>query len=103
MTIDKTFAGDLQATSKGQMLSAMGAVKGSAAYVAIESVTGTLAGRRGTFLLQHSGTMDRGTASLSVTVVPDSGSDELAGLAGTMHIKIEGGVHSYDFSYTLQR
>lgn len=90
MTIDKTFAGDLQATSRGQMLSAMGGVKGSAGYVAIERVTGTLAGRRGTFLLQHTGTMNRGAATLSVSVVPDSGTDALSGLAGTMEIKIEG-------------
>ena len=103
LTIDKTFTGALQATSNGQMLSAMGGVKGSAGYVAIERVSGTLAGRRGSFVLQHSGTMDRGAASLSVSVVPDSGSDELAGLAGTMQIKIEGGLHSYEFSYTVPR
>ena len=101
MTIDKTFAGELEGSSKGQMLSAMGAVKGSAGYVAIERVSGTLAGRRGTFVFQHNATMDRGSPSLTIGVVPDSGSDELAGLAGTMHIKIEGGQHSYEFTYTL--
>jgi uncharacterized protein DUF3224 len=101
MTIDKTFAGELEGASKGQMLSAMGAVKGSAGYVAIERVSGTLAGRRGTFVLQHSATMDRGSPSLTIGVVPDSGSDELAGLAGTMLIKIEGSQHLYEFTYTL--
>lgn len=101
MTIDKTFAGDLQGTSKGQMVSAMGGVKGSAGYVAMERVTGTLAGRRGTFVLQHTGTMNRGAATLSVSVVPDSGAEELAGLAGTMEIKIEGKVHSYELTYVL--
>ena len=101
MTIDKTFAGELEGTSKGQMLSAMGAVKGSAGYVAIERVSGTIAGRRGTFVLQHNATMDRGSPSLTIAVVPDSGSDELAGLAGTMQIKIEGGQHFYEFTYTL--
>ena len=101
MTIDKTFAGELEGSSKGQMLSAMGAVKGSAGYVAIERVSGTLAGRRGTFVLQHHATMDRGSPSLTISVVPDSGADELAGLAGTMQIKIEGGQHLYEFTYTL--
>ena len=101
LTIDKTFTGDLQGTSKGQMVSAMGGVKGSAGYVAMERVTGTLAGRRGTFALQHTGTMNRGAATLSVSVVPDSGSDELTGLAGTMEIKIEGKLHSYEFTYVL--
>jgi hypothetical protein len=100
-TIDKRFHGDLEATSKGQMLSAGTGVKGSAGYVAIERVSGTLAGRRGTFVLQHTGTMSRGAPSLAVGVVPDSGTDELTGLAGTMDIIIEGGAHSYRFAYTL--
>jgi hypothetical protein len=103
MTIDKTFAGELEATSKGQMLSAMGGVKGSAGYVAIERVSGSLAGRRGSFVLQHSATMDRGSPSLTISVVPDSGSEELTGLAGTMEIRIDSGQHFYDFSYTLSR
>ena len=103
MTIDKTFTGDLQATSKGQMLSAMGGVKGSAGYVAMERVTGTLAGHRGSFVLQHTGTMNRGAATLNVSVVPDSGTEELSGLAGTMEIKIEGKTHSYEFTYVLPR
>jgi hypothetical protein len=101
MTIDKTFSGDLQGTSKGEMLSAMGGVKGSAGYVAMESVSGTLQGRTGSFVLQHTGTMTRGAPSLSVTVVPDSGKGQLAGIAGKMAIVIEGGKHSYDFEYTL--
>lgn len=101
-TIDKTFHGDLDATSKGQMLSAAGSVKGSAGYVAIERVTGTLGGRRGSFILQHDATMDRGTPQLLVKVVPDSGTDELTGLRGTMSIDIApGGAHSYTFEYTI--
>lgn len=101
MSIDKRFDGDLEGTTKGQMLTGMTSVKGSAGYVAIERVTGTLAGRSGSFILQHSGTMDRGAPSLSVTVVPDSGTEQLAGLAGSMQIDITAGVHSYRFDYTL--
>ena len=101
LTIDKRFHGDLDATSKGQMLSAMTGVPNSAGYVAIERVTGTLGGRRGTFVLQHSGTMERGAQRLTLTVVPDSGAGELAGLAGAMTIQIANGVHAYAFEYTL--
>lgn len=101
MTIDKQFHGDLEATSKGQMLSAMTATKGSAGYVAIEKVSGTLHGRKGTFVLQHSGTMTRGEPGLSVTVVPDSGTGELVGLTGKMTIKIEDGKHFYEFQFAL--
>jgi hypothetical protein len=101
MTIDKRFQGDLQATSKGQMLTGMSSIKGSAGYVAIERVSGTLAGRRGSFILQHSGTMVRGAPSLTVAVVPDSGTDELTGVSGTMIIDVTGGRHSYTFEYTL--
>jgi hypothetical protein len=101
MSIDKQFHGDLEATSEGEMLSALTSVKGSAGYVAIEFVTGTLHGRSGRFAMQHSGTMDRGRPSLSVTVVPDSGTDELAGLTGRMEIIIESGKHSYVFEYEL--
>jgi flagellar basal body rod protein FlgG len=101
MSIDKRFQGDLEATSKGQMLAAVTSVKGSAGYVAIEHVTGSLHGRSGTFTLQHSGTMTRGAPQLTVGVVPDSGTGELAGLAGTMAITIADGKHSYDFEYTL--
>lgn len=101
MTIDKQFHGDLEAGSQGQMLSAMGSVKGSAGYVAIERVTGTLQGRTGSFVLQHSGTMTRGAPQLVISVVPDSGTDELAGLAGQMTIVIADGKHSYEFDYTL--
>ena len=100
-TIEKQFAGDLDGRSKGQMLSAGTDVTGSAGYVAIEHVTGTLHGRSGTFALQHSGTMTRGTPSLSVTVVPDSGTGQLTGLAGTMAIIITEGKHAYEFDYTL--
>lgn len=100
-SIDKTFRGDLEATSRGEMLAAMGQVQGSAGYVAMECVHGTLHGRTGTFVLQHSSTMDRGVPLQNVRVVPDSGTGELAGLAGTMTIVIEGGRHSYEFDYTL--
>jgi hypothetical protein len=101
MSIDKKFSGDLQGTSKGEMLSAMTATKGSAGYVAIERVLATLHGRTGTFVLQHTGTMTRGTPQLSVTVVPDSGTGQLVGLSGTLTIKIEGGKHFYDLEYTI--
>jgi hypothetical protein len=101
MSLDKQFRGDLEATSKGQMLAVQGDVKGSAGYVAIERVIGTLAGRTGTFALQHTGTMNRGVPEQSVTVVPDSGTRELAGLSGKMTIKIAEGKHSYEFDYEL--
>jgi hypothetical protein len=101
MSIDKEFLGDLAATSKGEMLSARTAVKGSAGYVAIERVSGSLQGKRGTFVLQHTGTMNQGTPELAVTVVPDSGTDELVGLAGSMTIDIAEGRHSYTFNYSL--
>ncbi len=103
MSIDKQFHGGLEATSRGEMLSAGTAVKGSAAYSAVERVSGTLDGRRGTFVLQHTGVMTRGVPSLVITVVPDSGTGELAGLTGTMAIQIEGGKHSYTFEYSLPR
>ena len=101
MLIDKKFSGDLEGTSRGQMLAAGTAVAGSAGYVAMEQVTGTLAGRSGSFVLQHSGTMTRGAAQLTVTVVPDSGAGELVGLTGRMNIVIADGRHSYEFDYAL--
>ena len=101
MSLDKQFHGDLEGTSAGEMLSAGTVTKGSASYVAIERVSGTLAGREGTFVLQHSATMNRGVPSLSITVVPDSGTGDLAGLTGTMMIVIEDGKHFYEFEYTL--
>jgi hypothetical protein len=102
MTIDKQFHGDLEGTSKGQMLAMQGDVKGSAGYVAMERVTGTLAGRSGSFALQHTGSMNRGATELSVTVVPDSGTAGLAGLHGRMNIIRAEGKHSYEFEYTLE-
>jgi hypothetical protein len=99
--IDKQFHGDLEATSQGQMLSAGVSGKGSAGYVAIERVTGTLSGRHGSFVLQHHGIMNRGVPSLTIAVVPDSGTGELEGLTGKMEIVIAGGKHSYDFEYTI--
>jgi hypothetical protein len=102
MSIDKRFHGDLEGTSEGEMLTAGTDVKGSAGYVAMERVSATLHGRRGTFALQHSGTMTRGAPQLTITVVPDSGTGELAGLAGEMTITIApDGKHSYDFEYTI--
>lgn len=102
MSIDKVFEGSLSATSKGEMLSLMTDVKGSAAYVAIERVTGTLSGRRGSFALQHNASMDRGKPMQTITVVPDSGTEELAGLSGSMTIRIEGGKHFYEFVYAVK-
>jgi len=99
--LDKQFHGDLEGASKGQMLAAGTAVEGSGAYVAFELVTGRLNGKQGSFILQHKGTMRKGVYKLSVTVVPDSGTGELAGIAGAMTIIIEGGKHSYEFEYTL--
>lgn len=101
LSIDKTFSGGLAGTSKGQMVGAFTTVEGSAGYVALERVTGTLNGRKGSFILQHSGTMQKGVSTMIVTVVPDSGTEELTGLAGSMEIIIEGKQHSYVFSYTL--
>jgi hypothetical protein len=101
MTIDKQFHGDLEGTSKGQMLTGMTEVKGSAGYVAIEKVSGTLKGRSGSFILQHTGVMNRNVPQLTITVVPDSGTGELTGLAGAFTIKIADGKHSYEFEYTL--
>lgn len=100
-TIDKQFRGDLEAHSLGEMLSAGGEVTGSAGYVAIERVTGTLHGHHGSFLLQHNGTMNRGAAQLSIHVIPDSGTDQLTGLTGSMAIIIENGQHAYTFDYEL--
>lgn len=101
MSIDKTISGDLVATTSGQMLSAMTDVVGSAGYVAIERVDGSLHGRKGTFVLQHGGTMSRGEPSLSVSVVPDSGTGELVGLGGEFRIIIADGEHRYEFDYSL--
>jgi hypothetical protein len=102
MSIDKQISGDLEAVTSGQMLSAMTETKGSAGYVAIEKITGTLHGKKGSFVLQHSGTMNRGTdSSLVVSVVPDSGTAELVGLQGTFNIIIADGKHSYEFVYSL--
>jgi hypothetical protein len=103
MSIDKRYHGDLEAISKGEMLTAMTSTPGSAGYVAIEKVSGTLHGRKGTFALQHNATMTRGEPSLNVIVVPDSGTGELAGLSGAMKIDIAaGGKHSYVFDYRLE-
>ena len=99
--LDKQFSGDLEASSRGQMLAVRTELPGSAGYVAMERVIGTLDGKTGTFALQHSGTMNRGKPGLIISVVPDSGTGELAGIAGTMSITIVDGKHSYDFEYTV--
>ena len=102
MTLDKHYHGDLEGTGTGQMLTAGTEVKGSGAYVAIEKVAGTLKGRIGTFVLQHTGTMTQNAPQLTILVVPDSGTGELKGLTGKMTIKIAAdGKHSYEFDYTL--
>ena len=101
MSLDKQFHGDLEATSLGEMIAHRTAVDGSAGYVAMERVVGTLMGKRGTFVLQHSSTMARGAATQSITVVPDSGTDELMGLSGSMTISIVDKKHFYDFTFAL--
>jgi Protein of unknown function (DUF3224) len=101
LSIDKQYHGDLEAIARGEMLTAGTAVKNSAGYVAIEGVSGTLHGRKGTFVLQHNGTMTRGEPSLTITVVPDSGTGELAGIEGSMTITIVDRKHSYELNYTL--
>ena len=102
MSIDKQFHGDLEATSKGEMLAAGSGGKGSSGgYVALERVTGTLGGRSGSFVLQHNATMTRGEPNLNIIVVPDSGSGALTGLTGKMNIIIADGKHSYEFDYVL--
>lgn len=101
MALDKQFHGDLNAHSYGQMIAHSTMTPGSAGYVAMEQVTGLLGGKSGSFVLQHSATMNRGAPSLTLTVVPDSGTDELKGLSGSMQIIIENKQHYYDFDYTL--
>ena len=101
MSIDKQFRGDLEANSQGEMLSAGTDIQGSAGYVAIERVTGTLNGRSGGFVLQHNATMTRGAPYLNIVVVPDSGTEDLVGLSGTMQIIIDKGKHSYEFQYSI--
>jgi hypothetical protein len=101
MSIDKQFHGELEGTSKGQMLTGGTIIRNSAGYVAIERVTGSVKGRKGSFILQHNGTMNRGEPSLVITVVPDSGTEQLEGLKGTMKIDINAGKHSYELEYVL--
>jgi hypothetical protein len=103
MSLDKQWSGALSGTSRGEMLTAMGQVEGSAVYVAIERFTGTLDGKKGAFALAHLGTMNRGAQQLTITIVPDSGTQELEGIEGSMTIRIEaGGKHFYDLTYTLK-
>jgi len=99
-SLEKQFHGDLEGTSKGEMLSA-GSAKSSGGYVAMERVTGTIAGHSGTFALQHSGVMTKGAPQLTITVVPDSGTGQLAGLSGTLTLEIKDGKHYYDLEYAL--
>ena len=103
MTIDKQFHGDLEASSKGEMIATQAEAKGSGGYVALERVAGTLKGKKGGFVLQHSTTMTRGVPNMSIFVVPDSGTGELTGISGKMNIIIApGGKHSYEFDYTIE-
>ena len=101
MRFDKRFHGPLAATGVVHMLAAMSPVEGSGAYVAIERIAGSLDGRSGSFLAQHNGVMDRGAPSLDLTVVPDTGTDALAGLRGRIAIDIVDGKHFYTFDYEL--
>ena len=101
MLIEKQFDGDLEGTGKGQMLTAMNDAKESGVYVAIEQVTGSLHGRTGSFALHHTGIMNRGQQQLTITVVPDSGTGDLEGIAGKLEIEITVGKHFYTFEYTL--
>lgn len=101
MSVDKQFHGDLEATSKGEMLTAMTSIDGSAAYVAVEHIVGNLRGRKGSFAFAHLGIMNRNVPNLTVVVVPDSGTEELKGLSGKMNVIIENGKHSYVFEYEL--
>lgn len=101
MSIDKEFAGDLQGTSRGQMLTAISELNGAAVYVAVERVTGTLRGKRGTFVLYHNGIATKTRRDLVVTVAADSGTEELSGIAGTMAINIVEKKHFYELDYTL--
>jgi hypothetical protein len=102
MSLDKQFHGDLEGTGQGEMLSILDREKGSGGYVALERVTGTLQGREGSFVLQHDATMNRGAAKMDIAVVPDTGTGQLTGIAGSMTIRIEAGKHFYDFEYTLE-
>ena len=101
MFIDKTFNGELSAQSKGEMLTASSAVPGSAGYVAIEQVIGDLSGRKGSFVLQHYGRMDKDKNYLLLEVVPGSGTGELKGMKGNMNIRIENTHHFYDLDYEI--
>lgn len=103
MSIDKTFNGELDANSKGEMLTSMTAVQGSAGYVAIEQVNGNLHGKKGSFVLQHYGIMAADQEFLKLEVVPDSGTGELKGISGKMIIEIKDGKHIYDFDYDLEK
>ena len=102
-SIDKQIHGDLEATSKGEMFSGGDPQQGAAGYVAMEVVTGTLKGKKGSFALQHAATMDQSGSKMSVIIVPGSGTGELKGIAGTFNIKITDGKHTYDLEYTLAR
>lgn len=102
MLIEKTYSGELAGTGLGQMLSSRSSTESSGAYVAIEQFTGSINGREGSFVLQHTGSMNRGADSLTVVVIPDSGTGELAGLSGSMEINIAEGKHFYVFNYTIE-
>ncbi|PHV16603.1 DUF3224 domain-containing protein [Janthinobacterium sp. BJB1] len=99
--LDKAYAGDLVATARGEMLSAVTDTKGAAGYVAMEAITGVLQGRQGSFVAQHAGTMADGKQQLTIVIVPHSGTGQLTGINGTLAIRIENGRHFYDIDYSL--
>jgi hypothetical protein len=101
MNLDKKYSGPLEAAGSGEMLAIQSGVEGSAGYVAMERVTGNLDGKNGSFALMHFGVMDRGTPSLHIKIVPDSGTGELTGISGTLTINIENGEHFYEIEYDL--
>ena len=104
LLLDKQIEGDLEGTSEGEMMGADSPVQGSAGYVAVERVTGMLHGKKGSFVLQHKSSMRKGADfKMDITVVPDSGTNELAGIAGTFTIIFEGKNHLYEFDYTLEK
>ena len=103
MLINKTYRGDLDGSGQGQMLSKRTATEGSAGYVAIEEFNGNIQGKKGSFTLQHTGIMNRGEPSLKVIIIPDSGTEELEGISGTMQINVAEGKHLYEFEYTINQ
>jgi hypothetical protein len=101
MVLEKAYGGELAATGKGEMLTAVTDTKGSASYVAIEQVVGVLSGRTGSFVVHHTGTMAGGVDRLSIGIVPDSGTEELTGISGELRLQVVDGGHRYELDYSL--